>query len=364
MDIMGKSIIQSIPGFPNYRAGGSIPKHVAFDTLGDLVNIAQEYRKRGAAEGCSYLFRGEPACFPGVKASLFTCAGGRQSECEHLYYQRALSSAPDFFCSLRTTFDKLGQMRHYEFPTRLLDVTENILTAWFMAVDAWCCDEGMKLMLRYPAGLQEVIRTKPFPCPRVNVIRVPNERIKQAESDLVVNLSNLAKVRDRFTIGELWHAIRQENFDFHEEAFWDCFGDLFTNWCVRPRMTNPRITMQQGLFILFGLSTAALRGRSVFGFRDQGYFLQKSADPSHQFSPLQPATTSPTDQIAYEAVLMPSAEAVQNCRPTGSQSQMELYVSDMAEQLAAVGYAPYTMYRDDFTKHAKFYRTHTESDRP
>lgn len=340
-------ILTHLPGLPPYQRAPDV-NYEAFDSLGDLVNLALRYKKREKEEKCRYMFRGETKCFPVIRPSLFNTK--QQSKGEHLFYQKAISSAPEHFQHLQTTFDRLTQMRHYEFPTRLLDVSENILTALFMALDGWLGNQCNKLYCEHP----EIYSEEKFLCPRIDVIRVPEGRIKEAESDLVINLTCLAKVKDEFTPAMWWHEIRKDNPDFHEEAFLDHFDECFNNWCVYPRLTNPRILMQQGLFILFGLPEDALCGKSIACFRHKeqckDYKIQKTANEKTQYIPLPRDSTS--DEIAHVAWLMPSANAV------AKHDSFVDYIKALSDELSTLGYDQHTMYRDDFVKHANYWREH------
>ena len=318
--------------------------YYAFSSLTELIALALHYKQKEEQKDCTYFFRGEGACFQFPTASLFV--PGTLTECENEYYQAALSSAPDYFYSLNSTFDRLSQMRHYAFPTRILDITENILTAWFMALDSWYLGNRDKLC-EYPQIQRE---NEPFPCPRIVVFRVPKTRIKDAESDLVTNLSCLAKVKDEFTIGHLWHEILQERYDFHENVFWENFKQLFENWCVRPRMTNPRVRNQQGAYVLFGLSEEALSGSPINGQYDRSLKLKKSSGKHAKMNITQEVLPDQSCDIQVMGYLMPSQGVLQTHR------SMKDFVQDSFRDLGYVGVAPHTVYVDDFEKHAAYWK--------
>lgn len=343
-------ILTRLPGCTRYSPNPRVV-YVAFDSLGDLIELALDYKRREAKENCRYLFRGETKCFPTIQPSLFNTR--QKASCEHLFYQKALSSMPKQFHHLRTTFDCLTQMRHYEFPTRILDVTENILSALFMALNGWRGDARNAFQCDHPETYSP---SDPFPCPRIDVIRVPNGCIKEAESDLVTNISCLAKTKDEFTLAMLWHEIRKEIPDFDEDVFLENFKKLFSNWCVYPRLTNPRIQMQQGLFILFGLSQEALCGRSVECFHDKkqckDWSLKKTANLDRQYTPL--SRTPFSNEISHVAWLMPSVEFV------GKYTSFKDYIESLSNELATLGYSTHMMYCDDFVKHADYWREHVK----
>lgn len=338
-----RNILCSLNGFAPLQME-TRATYYAFSSLSELIELALFYKKKEDEEDSIYFFRGEGACFKTHLASLFT--PDAHPECENEYYQAALSSAPDYFYSLQTAFDRLSQMRHYAFPTRILDITENILTAWFMALDSWRLGNRDKLC-EHP---QIQHANENFPCPRIIVFRIPRSRIKDAESDLVTNLSCLAKVKNEFTIGHLWHEIQQERHDFHENVFWDNFKQLFENWCVRPRMTNPRVRNQQGAYILFGLSEKALGGHPLAARRDRTLRLKKSEGKHAPLNFTRDNLYNEHKTIQVIGYLMPSQGVLQK---HGSMSD---FVWDSFRDLGYIGVAQHTVYVDDFVKHAEYWK--------
>lgn len=339
-------VLCHIDGFRSYIPNPRLP-HFSFTSLGGLIDLAIRFKERELEDGCTFFFRGENACFEKPLASLFV--PGVDSTCEKLFYQAALSSAPNYFYSLKTTLDRLSQMRHYDFPTRILDISENILTAWFMALDAWHTVHG--LVCQHPE-IQE--NSQPFPCPRIIVFRVPNIRIRDAESDTVTNIASLAKLSDNCSITELWHEIKQERLDFQEDVFWNCLGDLFTNWCVRPRMTNPRVTDQEGAYILYGLSPETVIFQTLQRTHNSHWKFKKS-DAS--FAPIFPTCCGSVEnpQISQEGFFMPAQSVLEKFTNTKRTAIVD-YVDYALRELELVGIAPHTIYRDDFNKHAKHWR--------
>lgn len=353
-----------MPQIDGFSPDGGSPRDTKpecrfFHNLGELVNLADEYRRdadssrrKGGEGGCTYWFRGEEAFFPDLQPGLFRSGGEHESE----FYQSALSSAPERFRGLESVFDRLTLMRHYGYPVRLLDISQNILTVWFMALDAWrtvrndiaCVHPGSPC---FPGGF--------FPCPRISVIRVPDNRVKAAESDLVTNLGMLAKVGDEFSFGKLWHEVRQERRDFDEGAFWDSVDEMFGNWCVKPRMSNTRVDMQQGAFVLFGLHRDALRGEPIEATRDAQYPLRKSW--GRPYNRILPTERAEPDEISLAGYLVPdgaAVAAVEGGNRDTARSQMERYVRAALRELETCGVMERVVYRDDLERHARYWEDH------
>lgn len=153
-------------------------------------------------------------------------------EKEHIIFRETISSIPEEFISSGNTFQKLVKMQHYGLPTRLLDITENPLIALYFAC------------LGNPDKDGEIL-----------VYKVPRNEIKYFDSDTVSILSNIAKMKNDFSIQDMdkdWllHEIRQEKRGFLPNINLD---DLSKVLFVKPLLDNQRIIRQDGSFILFGI---------------------------------------------------------------------------------------------------------------
>ena len=159
---------------------------------------------------------------------------------------------PDVF-SNKTTLEKLVRMQHYGFATRLLDVTSNMLIALYFAAQASKKNE-------YGERSNGSI----------SICNVPSKFVKSFDDDTVVCLANLAKLfenekkqlaqalkrnntsmksSDEDIVKNFEKNIRIEhpNFQLHSAS------DLYTPVFVYAKQDNPRISVQNGAFIVFGL---------------------------------------------------------------------------------------------------------------
>ncbi|MEM5546967.1 FRG domain-containing protein [Pseudoalteromonas fuliginea] len=161
---------------------------------------------------------------------------------ENRMIQDFLLTCPSEFSNTNSTFDKLVKMQHYDFPTRLLDITSNALVALYFA----CISQEQK------DG--ELI-----------VFNIPKNKIKYSESDTVSVIANISNMGSNFDIkcqenfltykSEVYqqqylHFINREKPYFLDKIL---IEDMQKVLCVKPKLNNNRIIRQDGAFLLFGM---------------------------------------------------------------------------------------------------------------
>lgn len=197
--------------------------------------------------GRFYFFRGHSDYEWGLIPAIYRETGWIQNE-DNMFKEIVLH-CPDEFKDCKTTFEYLVKMQHYNMPTRMLDITQNPLIALYFACLNSKSDEtdGEVIIFEVPKG-----EVKYFDSDTVSVI----SNLSRRPSDLRIRLYYKLPVKDfneEEDIQLLLHEIRQEKPYFKSEII---ASHLNSIKFVKPKLDNPRIIKQDGLFILFGMNMA------------------------------------------------------------------------------------------------------------
>ena len=179
-------------------------------------------------------------------------------EHEDTIFKEVLAYFPEML-ALKSTVERLIFMQHYSFPTRILDISHNPLTALFFA----CFPDKEKDSLQKD-GI-------------VYLYSVPKADIKYCDSDAVSVIANLCRRSIEFSIKDIYHLERDE-FNKQDEILYLIHeigeekpyfhpvinkADINSVVCLRPRLNNPRIVRQDGYFFLFGINYEKKRCASL-----------------------------------------------------------------------------------------------------
>jgi len=192
-------------------------------------------------------------------------------ENEDKIFREIVARFPNEMLEKKTTIERLILMQHYRFPTRLLDVTKNLLVSLFFA----CFDDNREKDCKEKGCEYKDCKSKDSKDKDgiVYFYSVPDDKIKYCDSDTVKIVSNLAKQPFNLRGGYNFHkykigqkGIKIFNKQVSVEKFRDDIQsesitlysrvnpkDLQSVFCLRPYMNNERINRQSGYFFLFGI---------------------------------------------------------------------------------------------------------------
>lgn len=177
---------------------------------------------------------------------------------EHQIYREMQRFNDHEFATDKTVFDKLARMQHYLAPTRMLDMSEDVLSALYFSLDA----------------------RKDGETSAVYVLEIDSDMVKYYDSDTVSVVANLVKspLNDGATGDKSKKSLHRDGVRFlhdkdgfnqqlsvkfllhdigEEKSYFRSLLDplhLFSVLCVKPKYTNQRLLGQKGAFLLFGMS--------------------------------------------------------------------------------------------------------------
>jgi hypothetical protein len=217
-------------------------------------------------------FRGEPKDYKeeALTPSIYRDIGLLSNE-PNIYREMQRFNDQEFRDD-KTTADKLSRMQHYSAPTRLIDMSEDALSALYFAVAEWKSESK--------PDSQDI-------CPVVYVIDVAPRNLRYYDSDAVSVVANLVKsplsssfsddpqknkqaiISDALKFREDIDSFnRQKSIEFllhdvkEEKHYFSSIIDpkhIFSVQCVKPKFTHSRINSQKGAFLLFGLDPNDVR---------------------------------------------------------------------------------------------------------
>jgi len=225
--------------------------------ISDYFKIIETFISETTDDDYTFYFRGESEDYQENALTPSIYRDGLIKSEEKIYREVSRYNNIDFSEDV-TTFDKLCRMQHYSAPTRLIDLSDDPLTALWFAINKQC-NNGV-----------------------VYLIKIKKSKIKYSDSDTVTVISNLAKIglyneqseksKQQIaedvkyvinTIGDieefnsfpsikyLLHEIR--NDVNHFEPIIDP-KHISSIQCIKPKLTNSRLKNQKGAFLLFGLN--------------------------------------------------------------------------------------------------------------
>ena len=176
---------------------------------GSIANIIRDIQKTELSSDCVRFFRGQESVKWDLTPSLFRTNKFEKNEYE--IYHEIISKCPADFKECTSDFEKMVKMQHYGIPTRLLDITTNLIVALYFACQE--CNEKENAV--------------------IYTFDVPKSELFYFDTEKVTNQVNISQKTN------------QQNCD-----------DLL---CVVPELSNPRIIRQSGAFFLFNQKAINLK---------------------------------------------------------------------------------------------------------
>ena len=182
---------------------------------------------------------------------------------EHKMYQELLINCPDSFEKCQTHLEKLVEMQHYGLPTRLLDITRNLLVSLFFACESSPETYGEIVLIsakesdiKYPqSDTASVLASLPvFP-------QSKQKEFYEWATDPSITQDDFNRLAVR-----LLHEVRFEKPAFQPEINKE---HLTGNYVVHALKNNKRIIKQDGAFIICGLGDT-VRSLSEFRYKQRG----------------------------------------------------------------------------------------------
>jgi len=192
-------------------------------------------------DGVQRFYRGVTKKVGIVNPSVFRSDLRRRNE--KLMFDQLLAMNPSDFVSDTTTLDRLVRMQHHGLPTRLLDITANLLMALFFACDGDAgkdaevlCFHVVNADVKFPNSDRASVMA--------NLARLTHEQASALDPSLSQGEFNKAAHS-----GKLLHFIKQEKPYFLPQIVPRHIKSIMV---IRAKLNNRRITAQAGAFLLFG----------------------------------------------------------------------------------------------------------------
>ena len=237
------------------------------DIVSEVRRIIETEKALHPEEGAEFYFRGESANFKTMDNSEigthFPCSLYQPNwndawRVEKEMYEEALRIKVFDFDTDRTMSERLVRMQHYQLLTRFADLSDNCLQSACFATGAGSFGGDREKTAQLDGW--------------VRVIKVAKDRMKSFASDTIIAISHLPLVKpddvrlsgplassaeDRGGLNALRYEIMKERpaFGFEHErpnVAKQLRHDIQQVWPFKPKINNPRIARQGGIFLAYG----------------------------------------------------------------------------------------------------------------
>ncbi|WP_305909904.1 FRG domain-containing protein [Methylomarinum sp. Ch1-1] len=224
--------------------------------ISELIAVVEGFKRHN--KGNRVYFRGENEDHGANALTPSIYRSQKRLQAEDKIYREMQRFNDHEFGVDKTAFDKLSRMQHHRAPTRLLDLSEDILSALYFALDKKGCDS---MAVVYLIEIDEA-QVKYYDSDAVSVVA---NLVKSPLNDGVTgHKSKCALLRDATDLrtdieefnqtrsaGFLLHDIKEEKGYFSHKIN---PNHLLSIHFVKPKLTNNRLHGQKGAYLLFGLN--------------------------------------------------------------------------------------------------------------
>ena len=208
-------------------------EYTVITSVDDFLRNIQEIKRDAQDTGYEYFYRGQAnidwKITPGIFRDNFLVM-------EHKLFKQPLQKIPKAFFSLNNCFDILTMYQHYQFSTRLLDITTNPLVALYFACNSYFNANGVVYFCNNKKSFYSDEKE----------IQIIAEMIKYDFS----KKNTLKWLLQQLTINNVITETDIKLFSKNDYAY---FIDLIQGvYIIKPFYNNERLIRQSGAFLLPG----------------------------------------------------------------------------------------------------------------
>lgn len=213
-----------------------------FSSVSEVNSFISSLEKN---ENVPMFYRGHANSNYVLRPSIMRTKGLQENESK--LYNELMINCPEEFQMCRTHLEKLVKMQHYGLPTRLLDITRNMLVALFFA-----CENQHETYGELVLIVADPQKTKYPQSDTVSVLAsIPVfSAQKQVEFLNLARDPDVSEMEFNTKAARLIHEVRLEKPAFQSEIN---KADILDSYVVYALKNNSRIVKQDGAFILCGL---------------------------------------------------------------------------------------------------------------